>query len=336
MLRVAPRTQQRRVRGAGRGPFVVIGVTGRAAPSRRRMMRPPRPSSEAVAPSAPVTASTPGSWLRSANTRTDVDCIARDVSRRVRGGHPTGDLLLGFGPVDQLSRMRGLNSLQPPVLASELPVAPPRDMRLGRVPAPGRVPRRRGRRTVRLDRAARELPQSPGRGPGAPRPGRPAGPAAVAGVIADELDRAQEIATSARIVGTAEAGVVLTRGGDALPLPGPPDDRLLAPDSPILAAATPELFAGGPTPASSPPWRARTANGSCGFLRTGLCGPRARRSSPRRAGHHDGGPPPGPGRAGCPRPRPPVGLHPGLAERVGNAPATRRRSCRSSPPGWSR
>jgi hypothetical protein len=70
--------------------------------------------------------------------------------------------------------------------------------------------------------------------------------AAVTRVIADDLDRTQEIATIARIVGTAEAGVVLTRGGDALPLPGLPDDRLLATDSPILAAATHELSAGGP------------------------------------------------------------------------------------------
>src|SRR3954468_7182874 len=69
---------------------------------------------------------------------------------------------------------------------------------------------------------------------------------AVTRVIADDLDRTQEIARIARIVGTAEAGVVLTRGGDVLPLPGLPDDRLLAPDSPILAAATHELSAGGP------------------------------------------------------------------------------------------
>jgi hypothetical protein len=65
-------------------------------------------------------------------------------------------------------------------------------------------------------------------------------------VIADGLDRTQEIATIATIVGTADAGVVLTRGGDVLPLPGLPDDRLLAPGSPILTAATHELSAGGP------------------------------------------------------------------------------------------
>ena len=39
---------------------------------------------------------------------------------------------------------------------------------------------------------------------------------------------------------------MLTRRGDALSLPGLPDDRLLAPDSPILSAATQELAAGGP------------------------------------------------------------------------------------------
>jgi hypothetical protein len=70
--------------------------------------------------------------------------------------------------------------------------------------------------------------------------------AAVTSVIADGLDRTQEIAAIARIVGTAEAGVVLTRGGDVLPLPGLPDDRLLAPGSPILDVATQELSAGGP------------------------------------------------------------------------------------------
>jgi hypothetical protein len=82
----------------------------------------------------------------------------------------------------------------------------------------------------------------------------PAGPSpadrqilsAVTRVIADDLDRTQEIARIAAIVGAAEAGVVLTRGGDALHLPGLPDDRLLAPDSPIVAAATQELSAGGP------------------------------------------------------------------------------------------
>jgi hypothetical protein len=51
-------------------------------------------------------------------------------------------------------------------------------------------------------------------------------------VIADDLDRTRDIAETARMVGRAEAGVVLTRGGDVLPLPGLPDDRLLAPGIP--------------------------------------------------------------------------------------------------------
>jgi hypothetical protein len=65
--------------------------------------------------------------------------------------------------------------------------------------------------------------------------------AAVTTVIADELDRARDIAESARVVAGASAGVLLTRGGDALPLPGLPDDRLLMPGSPVLAAAADEL-----------------------------------------------------------------------------------------------
>lgn len=68
--------------------------------------------------------------------------------------------------------------------------------------------------------------------------------AAVTTLIADDLDRAQEIAVTARIVGAAAAGVVLTRGGDALPLPGLPDHRLLLADSPVVAAAVAELSAG--------------------------------------------------------------------------------------------
>jgi hypothetical protein len=56
--------------------------------------------------------------------------------------------------------------------------------------------------------------------------------AAITAVIADDLDRTRDIAETARMVGRAEAGVVLTRGGDVLPLPGLPDDRLLAPGIP--------------------------------------------------------------------------------------------------------
>jgi len=69
--------------------------------------------------------------------------------------------------------------------------------------------------------------------------------AAVATVIADDVDRTQDIAETARIVGKASAGVVLTRGGDVLPLPGLPDDPLLAPGSPILRVAADELADSG-------------------------------------------------------------------------------------------
>jgi hypothetical protein len=69
--------------------------------------------------------------------------------------------------------------------------------------------------------------------------------AAVTTAIADDLDRIQDIAETARVVERANAGVVLTRGGDVLPLPGLPDDRLLVPGSPILTAAADELAAGG-------------------------------------------------------------------------------------------
>jgi hypothetical protein len=69
--------------------------------------------------------------------------------------------------------------------------------------------------------------------------------AAITAVIADDLDRTRDIAQTARIVERASAGVVLTRGGDVLPLPGLPDDRLLAPSSPILTVAADELANSG-------------------------------------------------------------------------------------------
>ena len=148
----------------------------------------------------------------------------------------------------ELERL-GLNSAQRPVLASELPVPLPEICAWGEYLLP--VGFRGG--------VAGALFASTGRHVGfvsllAEDPGRPS-PAdrriltVVTKVIADDLDRTQEIARIARIariVGTAEAGVVLTRGGDALPLPGLPDHRLLAPESPILAMATHELSAGGP------------------------------------------------------------------------------------------
>jgi hypothetical protein len=69
--------------------------------------------------------------------------------------------------------------------------------------------------------------------------------AAATTVIADDLDRTRDIAETARMVQNAAAGVVLTRGGDVLPLPGLPGDRLLAPGSAILRVAADELAANG-------------------------------------------------------------------------------------------
>src|SRR3954454_7540060 len=65
--------------------------------------------------------------------------------------------------------------------------------------------------------------------------------AAVTSVVADELDRTGRISETARIVEAAAAGVVLTRGGDTLTLPGLPDHRLLTRGSPILTTAAGEL-----------------------------------------------------------------------------------------------
>jgi hypothetical protein len=69
--------------------------------------------------------------------------------------------------------------------------------------------------------------------------------AALTTAIADELDRTRDIAETARMVERASAGIVLTRGGDVLPLPDLPDDRLLAPGSLLLAVAAEELANSG-------------------------------------------------------------------------------------------
>ena len=69
--------------------------------------------------------------------------------------------------------------------------------------------------------------------------------AAVTTVIADDIDRARDIAHTARIVGNANAGILLTHAGDVLPLPGLPDDRLLDSGSPILTVAADELTDSG-------------------------------------------------------------------------------------------
>lgn len=140
----------------------------------------------------------------------------------------------------------GLNSAQRPVRASELPVPLPEICAWGEYLLPagfrggvaGALFSSTGRHVGFLSLVAED--------PASPSLGDQQILTAVTRVIADGVDRTQEIATIAAIVGSAEAGVVLTRGGDALPLPGLPENRLLASDSPIVAAATHELSAGGP------------------------------------------------------------------------------------------
>jgi hypothetical protein len=145
----------------------------------------------------------------------------------------------------ELERL-GLNTTRHPVLASELPEPLPEICAWGEYLLPagfrGGVAGALFASTGRHVGFLTLLSEDPVRPSSADR--RILG--AVTRVIADDLDRTQEIARVTRIVGTAEAGVVVTRGGDALPLPGLPDDPLLASASPILAAATHELSAGGP------------------------------------------------------------------------------------------
>jgi hypothetical protein len=140
----------------------------------------------------------------------------------------------------------GLNSLQDPVLASELPAPLPEICAWGEYLLPagfrGGVAGALFASTGRHVGFVSLLAEDPARLDPADRQVL----AAVTRVIADDLDRTREIAATARIVRTAEAGVVLTRGGAALPLPGLPDDRLLTPGSPVLAAARHDLSAGGP------------------------------------------------------------------------------------------
>jgi hypothetical protein len=139
--------------------------------------------------------------------------------------------------VDQL----GLNRHRPPMLASEIPVPLPElhawaDHLLpagfrGGLAAGLFTP---GGRHVGFLSLLSEDPSRPSQ---ADREAI----AAVTEVIAHGLDRTRDIAETARIVGAASAGVVLTRGGDTLPLPGLPDHPLLAPGTQLLATAAQEL-----------------------------------------------------------------------------------------------
>jgi hypothetical protein len=68
--------------------------------------------------------------------------------------------------------------------------------------------------------------------------------AALVPLMAHAVDRMRSISAAASIVRDATAGVVLTRGGDALPLPGWPEHPLLATGSPTLEVAAERLAAG--------------------------------------------------------------------------------------------
>jgi hypothetical protein len=135
----------------------------------------------------------------------------------------------------------GLNRRRPPMLASEVPVPLselhawadyllPAGFR-GGLAAGLFAP---GGRHVGFLKLLSEDPSRPG-------PADREAVAAVTAVIAHGLDRTREIAGTARIVEAASAGVVLTGGGDILPLHGLPAHRLLAPGSRILATASHEL-----------------------------------------------------------------------------------------------
>jgi DNA-binding CsgD family transcriptional regulator len=63
-------------------------------------------------------------------------------------------------------------------------------------------------------------------------------------VMAHAVDRMRTIRAAARLVRDAEAGVLLTRGGNVLPLPGLPAHRILAAGAPALAEAAERLDAG--------------------------------------------------------------------------------------------
>jgi DNA-binding NarL/FixJ family response regulator len=62
--------------------------------------------------------------------------------------------------------------------------------------------------------------------------------------MAQAVDRMRTIRAAASIVHDAVAGIVLTRGGNAVPLPGLPDHPVLAVGSPALAEAAERLDAG--------------------------------------------------------------------------------------------
>jgi hypothetical protein len=161
------------------------------------------------------------------------------------------------GPADALRRyfrtpdadveaeQLGLNRRRPPMLASEIPVPLPelRSWAEHLLPAGFHGGLAAGLFTSsgRHVGSLRLLTEDPDRLDAADRQLI----ATVAGVVAHGLDRAREIAETARIVQAAGAGVLLTRGGETEPLPGLPGHRLLVAGSAVLAAAAAELADGG-------------------------------------------------------------------------------------------
>ncbi|GIG88798.1 response regulator transcription factor [Plantactinospora endophytica] len=63
-------------------------------------------------------------------------------------------------------------------------------------------------------------------------------------VLADAVDPMRSIITLSRIVADAQSGVVLTRAGNVLALPGLPGHPVLQPGSPVLAVAAASLAEG--------------------------------------------------------------------------------------------
>lgn len=135
----------------------------------------------------------------------------------------------------------GLNRSRPPMLASEIPVPLPETRVWGEYLLPAGF--RGGLAAGLFTSGGRHigflslLTDDPSRPSQADRQAV----AAVTAVIAHGLDRTREIAATARIIRSASAGVLLTRGGDTVPLPGMPDHRLLAPGSPLLDVVAREL-----------------------------------------------------------------------------------------------
>ncbi|MFY1688631.1 LuxR C-terminal-related transcriptional regulator [Plantactinospora sp. WMMB782] len=83
--------------------------------------------------------------------------------------------------------------------------------------------------------------------------------------IADAVDPMRSIVNLSRIVADATAGVVLTRGGEVLPLPGLGEHPVLRADSTVLAVAVASLVDGAAHTSYLCPYR--TAQGLVGHVR---------------------------------------------------------------------